>query len=69
MKDLNKAFAENVFRVCDEKGIKITALAKEHRMTRNQVYGAYNGESSPSLKSVQRWADALGVPAMELLKE
>jgi len=59
---------ENVETYCHEHGISIAGFEKLCGIG-NGVVSAWKGESSPTLTSVMKIANATGIPASEWLKD
>ena len=59
---------ENVEAYCREHGLSISGFEKLCGIG-NGVVSAWKGESSPTLTSVMKIADATGIPASEWLKD
>ncbi|MBI2260833.1 MAG: helix-turn-helix transcriptional regulator [Caulobacterales bacterium] len=66
---LAQTFGKNVRRVRLEKGMTIEGLANEVSLSYSYVGEMQRGKRNPTLKVVERIAKALGVSAVELLRE
>ena len=66
--DLPHVFGRNVRDARQRKGISQEQLAFEAEMKRSYVSDLERGTRNPSLKAIERLANALGGPAMELLR-
>lgn len=58
---------ENICRLCKKKGISIHQL--EQRAGITGVIGRWRNEFNPSMKNLNKVADALGVSVATLLRE
>jgi transcriptional regulator with XRE-family HTH domain len=59
--------AKNLQRLLDERGMKPIQLADKAPMSRGQLCRILQGQSFPSIKSLERLAHVLGVPPGTLL--
>ncbi|MBU1540453.1 MAG: helix-turn-helix domain-containing protein [Alphaproteobacteria bacterium] len=66
---LAQIFGKNVRRVRAEKGMTIEGLANEVGLSYSYVGELQRGKRNPTLKVVERIAGALGVRAVDLLRE
>lgn len=64
--DFLKAFGENLKKVREAKGLSQEALAAKADSVLSQVGRIERGERAPTILTVQRFAEALGVPSKEL---
>lgn len=62
-------FKKNLRRALTAKHGLRSEVARRAGMAPNQIYRYLSGESTPSLDVLERLADALGVPASELLTD
>ena len=58
---------ENICRLCKKKGISIHQLEQKAGLT--GVIGRWRNEFNPSMKNLNKVADALGVSVATLLRE
>lgn len=61
-------FRKNLEKSLAKRGAP-SAVAKKAGMLPGQVYRYISGEATPSLEVIERLADALGIPAAELLTD
>lgn len=66
---LAESFQENLARIMREKGVNGNRLAEIMEMTRSAVSGYKTGKTVPALKMVERFARALDVDPIDLLKD
>lgn len=64
---IQKAFGERIRELRKQKGLSQEALALACELDRTYIGGVERGERNISLLNIQRIADALGIPARELL--
>lgn len=69
MNKLLRTFGNRLREVREEQGMSQEVLSKEAGYDRTYVGKVERGESSPSLKTIQEFADILDVEAWRLLKE
>jgi transcriptional regulator with XRE-family HTH domain len=67
-KTTKKSFAEVLREIRQEKGLSQEALADKAGLHRTYISQVERGLKSPSLRSLEQIAQALGVPASALLK-
>lgn len=68
MKDEAEKLGNNLKRIRTEKNISQGDIARELGVSRGFVSNLENGKTNPTLATISRVADALGVSADELLK-
>jgi transcriptional regulator with XRE-family HTH domain len=68
-RDVLKAFGERVRETRLQKGLSQEQLARLANIDRTYIGGIERGERNAGIKNVWRIADALGVPAADLLRE
>jgi transcriptional regulator with XRE-family HTH domain len=56
-------------KICKEKGVTVTSLAKSVGMTQQNMSNIANGKVSPSLEKLEKIASILGVEMWELFAE
>lgn len=64
---LHRQFAANVQRLMLERGLSVNKLADFSGIGRGRLSDILAGKGSPTLRTVGRVADALGVTAAELV--
>lgn len=62
-------FTRNAEEIRQRKGLSIQALADQIGMGRPQLSQLLHGKNSPTLETMERIADGLGVDVRELLNE
>jgi transcriptional regulator with XRE-family HTH domain len=67
-KTTKKSFAEVLREIRQEKGLSQEALADRAGLHRTYISQVERGLKSPSLRSLEQIAQALGVPASALLR-
>jgi len=65
---VSDAFPPNLLRVRRRAGLSQEQLAFRAGVTRNYVGGLERGEKSPTLRTLDKLADALGVSPLDLLR-
>lgn len=68
MTEISSKFAENFKRIRIKKKLSQGDIARALEVHRAYVSGIENGKRNPTLATIQKLADALGVSADELLK-
>ena len=68
MQEISKKLGENLKRVRAKKKLSQGALARLLEVNKGYISNIENGNKNPTLATIQRLADALGVSADELLK-
>lgn len=68
MDDIKKRLGRNVTRLRKEAGMSQEAFADHAGIHRTYISGVERGARNPTIKIVDRIADALGVPASKLLE-
>lgn len=63
-----KKLGDNLKRIRTEKGLSQTDIAKSLGVSRGFVSNIENGKRNPTLSTITRLANAVGVTADELLK-
>jgi len=63
-----KRFVENTESIRIIKGLSIQALADSIGMVRPQLSNVLSGKNSPTLETMERIADGLGVDVSDLLR-
>lgn len=69
MVDINRAFADRLRSVMQERGITIVSLARAAGMHAPSVSNVLRGVEKCTLERAQRLAEALNVPLSELLEK
>ncbi|MBI5077948.1 MAG: helix-turn-helix transcriptional regulator [Candidatus Yonathbacteria bacterium] len=67
MKSLNKKLGEQLRKIRLEKGMSQGDIAKKLGVHRSYVSGVERGIRNPTVKNLERLADALGVDPRNLL--
>ncbi len=67
-KTTKKSFAEVLREIRQEKGLSQEALADKAGLHRTYISQVERGLKSPSLRSLEQIAQALGIPASALLR-
>jgi transcriptional regulator with XRE-family HTH domain len=67
--DLQAAFGRNVAALRKQRGLSQEAFAEVVGVHRTYMGGIERGERNLTLRSVERFADRLGVPVLELLRD
>lgn len=65
----HRAFGDAIRTLRDERGLTQEKLADLCGLTTNYVGDAERGERNVSLRALWQFADGLGIPASELLRE
>ena len=68
MQEISKKLGENMKRVRAKKKLSQGALARLLEVDKGYISNIESGSKNPTLATIQRLADALGVSANELLK-
>ncbi len=68
MKDEAEKLGNNLKRIRTEKNISQGDIARELGVSRGFVSNLENGKTNPTLATISRVADAIGVSTDELLK-
>lgn len=68
MKEISKKLGENLKKVRAKKKLSQGALARLLDVDKGYISNIESGNKNPTLATIQRLADALGVSADELLK-
>jgi transcriptional regulator with XRE-family HTH domain len=68
MQEISKKLGENMKRVRAKKKLSQGALARILEVDKGYISNIENGKKNPTLATIQRLADALGVSADELIK-
>ena len=63
---MNRLIYDNVKRVCEKKGISISALEKKLEFSNGSI-SKWN-DNEPGIHKVKKVADSLGVPIEKLLE-
>ena len=66
--DLQTAFGRNLAALRKQRGLSQEAFADLLGVHRTYMGGVERGERNLTLRSVERFADRVGVPAIELLR-
>lgn len=64
-----KVFSKNLSRICSEKGITQTDLARALNISKSTISSWFVGERLPRMGKVEMLADYLGVLKTDLLEE
>lgn len=67
-KPIGKTLGANVERLLEEREMSLLEFCVAVNMYPSSYYRTV-GEESVRTRTIQRWADALGVPMSELIKE
>ena len=65
---VSDTFPPNLLRVRRQAGLSQEQLAFRAGVTRNYVGGLERGEKSPTLRTLDKLAEALGVSPLDLLR-
>jgi transcriptional regulator with XRE-family HTH domain len=68
MQEISKKLGENLKKVRAKKKLSQGALARLLKVDKGYISNIENGKKNPTLATIQRLADALGVSADELIK-
>lgn len=68
MKSEAEKLGKNLKRIRTEKGISQVEIAKSLGVSRGFVSNLENGKTNPTLATIAKLADAIGVNSNELLK-
>ncbi len=68
MEEISKKLGVNMKKVRAKKKLSQGALARLLEVDKGYISNIENGKKNPTLATIQRLADALGVSADELLK-
>ena len=68
MQEISKKLGENMKKVRAKKKLSQGALARLLEVDKGYISNIESGNKNPTLATIQRLADALGVSADELLK-
>ena len=68
MQEISKKLGENLKKVRVKKKLSQGALARLLEVDKGYISNIESGKKNPTLATIQRLADALGVSANELLK-
>ena len=68
MKSLNRKLGERLKKIRLEKGMSQGDIAKKLGVHRSYISGIERGIRNPTVKNVEKLADALGVDVSELFK-
>lgn len=68
MQEISKKLGQNLKKVRAKKKLSQGALARLLEVDKDYISNIENGKKNPTLATIQRLADALGVSADELLK-
>ena len=68
MEEISKKLGVNMKKVRAKKKLSQGALARLLEVDKGYISNIENGKKNPTLATIQRLADALGVSAYELLK-
>jgi transcriptional regulator with XRE-family HTH domain len=67
--NLARIFRDNVNHLLDEQGLSRSELARRASMRQPVVAKILNGETEVMTDTIERFANALEVPAAELIRE
>lgn len=65
---VQRRLSSNLQRIRREKGLSQEELAHRARVHQTYLSGLENGRRNPSIKIIERIADALGVDVVDLFK-
>jgi len=68
MQEISKKLGQNMKRVRAKKKLSQGALARLLEVDKGYISNIENGKKNPTLATIQRLAEALGVSADELIK-
>lgn len=68
MTEISSKLGKNLKRLRTIKSLSQNAIAKRLEVHRAYISGIENGKRNPTLSTIQRLAEAIGVSADELLK-
>ena len=68
MTEISSKLGQNLKRIRTKKGMSQGDIARALEVHRAYISGIENGKRNPTLATIKKLADALGVPADELLK-
>jgi len=68
MKNISTKIGKNLKRIRTEKKMSQGDISRKLGMDRGYISGVENGKRNPTLATIQKLANALGVSADELLK-
>ena len=68
MQEISKKLGENLKKVRTKKKLSQGAVARLLEVDKGYLSNIENGKKNPTLATIQRLADALGVSADELLR-
>jgi len=68
MAEISSKLGQNLKRIRTKKGMSQGDIARALEVHRAYISGIENGKRNPTLATIQKLADALGVSADELLK-
>lgn len=68
MQEISRKLGENMKKVRAKKKLSQGALARLLEVDKGYISNIENGKKNPTLSTIQRLAEALGVSADELLK-
>jgi len=68
MTEISSKFAQNFKRIRIKKKLSQGDIARALEVHRAYISGIENGKRNPTLATIQKLADALGISADELLK-
>lgn len=66
---LGRVLHANMRRILAERNITVYQFCVQTGIYHQTYYAAFKRPNGPQMGTVQQWADALGVPMSELLKE
>lgn len=66
---VSETFPANLLRLRRQVGLSQEQLAFSSGVTRNYVGGLERGEKSPTLRTLDKLAEALGVSPLELVRD
>ena len=66
--DIGRQIADNIFRQRKKNGLTQAQLAERVQMEKESISRIESGKITPSLNSLERFADVLGCPVVDLVR-
>ena len=67
--DLGSILRANMDRILEQRDMDTAGFCELVNITRQAYSSTFKGDSGPTMITVKKWADTLGVDMSELLKE
>jgi len=68
MDELSKKLGQNIKRIREKRGLSQGDISRKLNMDRGYISNLENGKRNPTLSSIKKLAEALGVEPFEFLK-